>query len=471
MSDTAADTHSTLESHASHIPHVTSGAYPLRGGNLVRPLVDGEPAFRRICEAVEAAQHSAWITIAFINHDFEMPGEHGTFFDVLDRATARGVDVRVIFWRAPEEMHNGPNVHFPGTPEQRDFLKSRGSTFLARWDRAQKFYCQHQKSWLIDAGKESEVAFVGGINLGNGSVIMPGHDHSEGASTHDVYVEIQGPSATDVHHNFVQRWNEASERAGPDGLWPHADAHTDLLFPTVSSREVGTSTVQIQRTVRSGQYTDETATPGGVSHTISGGDPSIFDQYIKAIRAARNAIYFEDQIIGAPDIIEALHEALERGVDVVFLVPADPYHEMVAGRKNPSKAPFYERLGALGDHDNFMLAGIASQNGKGDYRNIYVHAKICLIDDHWVTIGSTNIGNRSFFGDTELNASIWDDGVVKALRTELLLEHLGTDTGAMDDRSALAHYREVALANAGRRERGVAMEGLAFTLDPRTYGS
>jgi hypothetical protein len=41
---------------AAHIPQVNSGSYPLREGCRVRPLVDGEPAFRRICQAVEAAR-------------------------------------------------------------------------------------------------------------------------------------------------------------------------------------------------------------------------------------------------------------------------------------------------------------------------------------------------------------------------------------------------------------------------------
>jgi cardiolipin synthase len=38
------------------IPFVQSGSYPTRPGNFVRPLIDGAPAFRRICEAVEAAR-------------------------------------------------------------------------------------------------------------------------------------------------------------------------------------------------------------------------------------------------------------------------------------------------------------------------------------------------------------------------------------------------------------------------------
>lgn len=463
--------HSTLESQTSHIPHVTSGAYPLRGGNKVQPLVDGEPAFRRICEAVEAATHSVWITVAFLIMDFPMPDGRGTFFDVIDKAKTRGIDVRVIFWRGPEEVESLADGHFPGTPEHRDFLGSRGSSFLARWDRGQKTYCQHQKSWLIDAGRGGEVAFVGGINMDEGSMVAPGHGEGPGLSNHDVYVEIIGPCATDVHHNFVQRWNEASERVLGDGLWSHASDQKNLTFPTVTSSTSGTSVVQIQRTVRHGHYTDETATPGGNEHSIADGDYSILDQYLRAIGAAKRTIYIENQGIGADDIIEALHGALARGVDVVFLVPADPFDLMVAMRTHERYNVFFDRLGALATHDNFTLAGIASIDSAGNSRNIYVHAKICLIDDHWVTIGSTNIANRSFFGDTELNASIWDEEIVKSLRSELLLEHLGTDTAHLNDRGALAHYREVALANADRRANGAAMEGLAFALDPRTYAS
>src|SRR5215470_19135467 len=87
---------------ATHIPSARTGAYPLRAANFVRPLVDGGPAFLRIAEAVEAARRTVWLTVAFIERDVEMPGGHGTFFELLDRAAARGVDVRALFWREPE---------------------------------------------------------------------------------------------------------------------------------------------------------------------------------------------------------------------------------------------------------------------------------------------------------------------------------------------------------------------------------
>jgi cardiolipin synthase len=445
-----------------HIPAVTSGSYPVRAGNFVRPLVDGEAAFGRICEAVEAAKKSVWVTIAFHKPDFAMPGGRGSLFDVLDKARARGIDVRVIFWRT----ETAPDEHFFGTDAERAWLGARGSKFLARWDRAQKDYCQHQKSWLVDAGHASETAFVGGINLMPSSVCAAGHANRDGNHTHDVYLELRGPSATDVHHNFVQRWNEASERHRDDGVWPGAG--DDLPFPAAASPAAGKSIVQMQRTVRAGHYGDETATPGGKPLAIAQGEFSVFDQYVKAIDAARSTIYIEDQYILSPDIVERLHAALKRGVDVVFLCPAAPEEQVVDGMRHARAAPLRAQLAALGTHSNFLLAGIASPR-TGE--NVYIHDKIMLIDDCWATIGSCNIASRSFFGDTELNAAIWDKDFVRALRVELLGEHLGVDTSGMEDRDALALYRKTARANAQARDRGEAMNGLAFALDPATYGS
>lgn len=88
------------------IPFVSSGSYPLRVGNFVRPLVDGEPAFRRICEAIEAARKSVWVTVTFMWPTFEMPDGRGSALDVLDRAAARGVDVRILFWRPDAETES-----------------------------------------------------------------------------------------------------------------------------------------------------------------------------------------------------------------------------------------------------------------------------------------------------------------------------------------------------------------------------
>src|SRR5947209_127798 len=99
----------------SHIPCVASCSYPPRAGNTVRPLVGGIAAFRRIAEAVSDAQHSIWLTVTFFAPDFQLPDGSGTLFDVLDRAVARGLDVRVLFWR-PNQESMGYGRTFSGLP-------------------------------------------------------------------------------------------------------------------------------------------------------------------------------------------------------------------------------------------------------------------------------------------------------------------------------------------------------------------
>src|SRR5262249_35902184 len=154
----ASDLETAMQRDAAHVPFVTCGSYPLRAGNAVRPLVDGEPAFRRICGAVEAARRSGWVTGAFIEPDFEMPDGRGSLFDVLDRAHARGLDVRVLFWRQRELAKRDPRAHFAGTEADLCLLRERDARWHARWDQAHGTYCQHQKSWLVDAGAPEEIA-------------------------------------------------------------------------------------------------------------------------------------------------------------------------------------------------------------------------------------------------------------------------------------------------------------------------
>jgi cardiolipin synthase A/B len=458
-----------MDRDAVHVPFVSSGSYPLRAGNAVQPLVDGEPAFRRICQAVEAAHKSVWVTVAFLERALQLPDGRGSFFDVLDRAFGRGLDVRALFWRCPEFEELEPGAHFSGTEEERAWLAGRDTRFLARWDRAHKLYCHHQKSWLIDAGEASEVSFVGGINLDQSSVSAPGHAAPGRQHVHDIYLELRGPSATDVHHNFVQRWNESSERCEAHGSWPLVTTEHDLAFPVRASAARGDVAAQIQRTVRRGLYRDGTATPGGRDFAIDGGDYSIRDQYLHAIAAARRSIYIEDQAIASIEVIDALDAALRREVAVAFLVPGNPNPGMSAALRDPGKPALRDALAALGQYPHFTLAAIATNPEPGAYRDVYVHSKIALIDDAWCTIGSTNIANRSFYGDTELNASIWHAATVRGLREELFAEHLGPDATDHDDRTALRLFATRARDNARRRGQHEALVGLAVAVDPATY--
>jgi phosphatidylserine/phosphatidylglycerophosphate/cardiolipin synthase-like enzyme len=335
-----------------------SGTYPRRDGNLVRPLIGGREAFARISEAVDAARERVWLTVAFYGDDFRLPDGRG-LFELLESAAARGVDVRALFWRPNPDSINYGRVF--------DGPLADGSRLKARWDSAVGPYCHHQKSWRVD-----DTGFVGGINL-----------TAKALERHDAYLEVNGPSAADVAHNFVQRWNGATER----------DPSEDMALPSEAFAPCGPSTVQIQR--------------------MSGDDRSILEQYEQAIDAAERSIYVENQAIPIPRLARRLDKALTRGVDVLMLVPAIPEEGVYAARQDPSRRALFEGLEALGRHPNFRLAGLP----------VYVHAKLMIVDDSWATIGSCNLHRDSMGGNSEMNASIWDAAIARDLREALRRKH------------------------------------------------
>ncbi len=435
----------SLDSPAAYIPPTTSGPYPARPGNRVRAFIDGPQIMRRIGEAIANARYSVWVTVAFYSDDFLLPHGQEPLFDVLDRAVARGVDVRLLIWRPNPETAPSPRM-FGGSPEQRALLGKRGSRFKVRWDRAATVFCQHQKSWVIDAGQPSETSFVGGLNLT--SVAM---------RLHDVYVEVTGPSATDVRHNFVERWNEASERHAPDGNWC-CDAGDELPYADQPRGACGPSTVQIQRMLDASRYP-----PARVER-------SILEQYQRAIDAARRTIYLQNQAIPVPEVARHLVAAAERGVEIVMLVPPIPEGYVFDARHDPKEASRFWGIERLGRHANFTLAGLAALHD-GKRRAAYVQAKMMVVDDVWVTVGSCNPHPFSLNGHTEMNASIWDADVARTLRTTLFDQHLGVDTASLDDGAALQMFRDIARANRDRlKNRAADWQGLVFALMPETYG-
>ena len=448
----------------SPIPFVSSGSYPARPGNFVRALVDGEPAFRRICEAIEAAKHSVWVTVTFMWPSFEMPDGRGSALDVLDRAAARGVDVRLIFWRPDTGSEAYWRNAFGGSRDHLALLDARRSGVKIRWDRAHPGFCQHQKSWLVDAGTETEIAFVGGINLNPHSMVALGH-RGEGQN-HDVYLELSGPSAVDVHHNFAQRWNESSERFAPNGQWG-LSSETQLTFPVNVPARQGDAMVQIQRTIHAGRYLNGRVAPMGSAFDIGSGERSNFDQYVAAIEAARRSIYIENQYVEVLEIVTALHRALQRGVAVLLLMPSEPD----TGAASEERQSFLEARAALGAFKNFTLAGMAGVGEDGRRKPVYVHAKLMLIDDEWATVGSCNLHSYSLFGNGEMNAAFWSPEAVRALRVELFAEHLAQDTSHLKDQAALQLFRETAQQNRSRFDSGNhEWQGLAFAVDIGRYG-
>ncbi|MBC7592791.1 MAG: phospholipase, partial [Kineosporiaceae bacterium] len=81
----------------------------------------------------------------------------------------------------------------------------------------------------------------------------------------------------------------------------------------------------------------------------------------------------------------------------------------------------------------------------------YVHAKTCIVDDTWATIGSDNFNRRSWTHDSELSAAIidlaGDAAYARDLRLTLAAEHLdrtGTLEDCVDPRGMFAAYADTA---------------------------
>jgi cardiolipin synthase A/B len=433
-------------------PFVENACYPVRLENCVRPLIDGGPAFRRIIEAVEAARHSVYVIVAFCHRAFEFPDGRGSVFDLLDRATVRGIDVRVLFWRTNAATEETRATCFDGTPGQRTMLAERGTVFSIRWDRAdEQVGCHHQKSWLIDAGQPGETAFIGGINMNPSQVAEPGH---RAGGHHDAYIEVAGPAASDVHRNFVERWNAASDKRRADGIWGKCGGE-DMVPPGHDSPACGSSVVQIQRTLH------------------RRGEKDILDQYLAAIDAAEQTIHIETQALLESAVIERLDAALRRSVRVGVVLPAEPEAGLRRLREHPQIRPIFDALGALDAHDHFTLIGLASRPG-GDRaqprKATYVHAKLMTVDDRFLTVGSCNLHLWSLHRQTEMNASVLDPAVARALRCELLDEHLELDTSGVDGDEAAKLLSEVARRNAMTGFDG-HWQGNVLALDARRYGA
>jgi hypothetical protein len=228
-----------------------------------------------------------------------------------------------------------------------------------------------------------------------------------------VCLEISGPAVTDVHHNFVQRWNEASDRNEPDGRWG-PDAGRDLAFPDQLAPACGSTVAQVQRTIHPGRYTSTCATPGGTPFVIADGEFSNHDQYIHAIRAAREYIYLENQAVSVRPILEELVAAVTRGVVVVLLLPTEASNIEAPGDRDDDL--FRDERRTLARAPNFTLAGLAGQDAGGARQPVHVHAKLMIIDDVWATVGSCNLHRYSMCGNSELNIAFADPVAVRTLR-------------------------------------------------------
>ncbi len=136
---------------------------------------------------------------------------------------------------------------------------------------------------------------------------------------------------------------------------------------------------------------------------------------------------------------------------VVVLLPAKPNNGADTTRG---------QLGVLADADDgngrFLATTISARSG-GLAGPLYVHAKIGIVDDAWLTVGSANLNEHSFFNDTEMNVVTCDPAVARETRLRLWAEHLERSVEEVSGEQARvvdALWRPIAGEQLERRRRG-----------------
>ncbi|HEY9722581.1 MAG TPA: phospholipase D-like domain-containing protein [Oscillatoriaceae cyanobacterium] len=130
------------------------------------------------------------------------------------------------------------------------------------------------------------------------------------------------------------------------------------------------------------------------------GDSTMRLLYFSAIASAEQRIWLASPyFLPNWDTAAALGAAALRGVEVRLLLP---------GPRNDKPFPYYASRRLYG---TLLAAGVAIY----EYQPAMMHAKAMLIDDRWVTLGSTNFDPRSFFLNSELNTTIADPGFAREM--------------------------------------------------------
>jgi phosphatidylserine/phosphatidylglycerophosphate/cardiolipin synthase-like enzyme len=212
---------------------------------------------------------------------------------------------------------------------------------------------------------------------------------------HDAASRITGPAVADVAMHFASRWRETTGEA------------LEVLTP----RGAGDVELQVVRTV-----------PERIYDAWPRGDFRILEAYKRALRSARELVYLESQFLWSQQIVEILADKLRHppsdGFRIVVLLPAKPNNGADSTRG---------QLAALVRADDgagrFLATTISARTGQLS-GPAYVHAKIGIVDDRWLTIGSANLNEHSLFNDTEMNVVCCDPAIARETRLRLWAEHL-----------------------------------------------
>ncbi len=427
-------------------------------GNEVEPLIHGRTYFPQLLRAVRAMRRGDLLMFTDWRGDPDqlLDGPGTAVSRVFADAATRGVVVKGLVWRShldrfsfseQQNRHLGEEIEAAGGECLLDMRVRPGGS-------------HHQKFVVLrHPGRvELDVAFVGGIDLCHSRRDDADHRGDRqrqpmadvyGAHPpwHDVQLAIRGPAVGDVETVFRERWEDPQPLSrNPINLASMAIRRDDRTagalpeqLPDPPAR--GTADVQVLRTYPARRHGYPFAPDG---------ERSVARAYSKVIPQARSLIYLEDQYLWSTEIVSCFAEALAANRHL-HLIAVIPHHPDQDGR-------FSRPLNLLGRHQALTelhragggrVAVYGVENPEGS--PVYVHAKVCVVDDVWASVGSDNVNRRSWTHDSELACAVLDNepderaprtvdsaGVgarrfARELRLRLAREHLDRDDTGADD--------------------------------------
>ncbi|HYE89486.1 MAG TPA: phospholipase D-like domain-containing protein [Terriglobales bacterium] len=329
-------------------------AAPIIGGNTVELLFNGEQIFPAKLAAIRAATK----TITYAQYYYEEGLVSRDIAEALAERARAGVGVNVLL----------DSFGALGIPEEYVELMRRSGVHvvffrpLRPFPGARSNNRMHRRVLVVDG----RVAITGGSGV---SRKWMGDGRTEG-HWRETDVRIEGPVVRYLQGAFAENWLEAT------GIVLGGEPYYPAPHPPK-----GQAFVQIVRS------------------SPAGGSFAVYTALLLAIASARKTIYITNPYFVLDEkMTEALLNAKAGGARVVVLVPGKIDHNLV---RQASRASFGDML----------KAGIEIH----EYRAALLHAKTIVIDGVWATVGSTNLDNRSFALNDELNAIFYSPAVAQRL--------------------------------------------------------
>ena len=427
-------------------------------GNSVTPLIHGQAYFPELLRSVGLMQSGDLLLFTDWRGDPDelLDGPGSEVSRVLCAAARRGVVVKGLVWRShldrfafseQQNRHLGEEIEAAGGQCLLDMRVRPGGS-------------HHQKFIVLrhPGRPEHDVAFVGGIDLCHSRNDGPDHlgdpqpqpiaaVYGPRPPWHDIQLAVRGPAVADVETVFRERWTDPHPltRNPIDRLSElvrRSDRRAGPLPPRLPDPvRRGTKSVQLLRTYPNRRRGYPFAPDG---------ERSVARGYNKVIARAHSLIYMEDQYLWSTEVVDCFVQAL-RAVPTLHLIAVIPHYPDNDGRFSlplnlVGRQQALDEIYAAGG-ERVAVYGVENHAGTP----VYIHAKVCVVDDVWASVGSDNVNRRSWTHDSELSCAVVDDEsddrepliidrfgdgarkFARALRLELAREHLDRAAGEHAD--------------------------------------